>query len=267
MATKIGGDQLRLDDFIKNILPTEDWTDQEHTASIQSIKALFDNSGLPTLSGTIKLYELKPGIYFAKDVKQIYYSRYGSFWNGYNAFIVVGNSSPVIEYVILCSSTISFGYASLENGNNTTVNIGQFTGARSSYNGTGGSVPRPLTSDIHKFLCGNGNWEKPTIILNAIAVGYVPGTQEYSFSLELDGVPITKTQVINHIENGRFVIAKTDDTVFGQYYYPEIDYINNHKEFIFRKISVENGHFMCKRLRCVSVNNKELWYREIELTL
>ena len=39
------------------------------------------------------------------------------------------------------------------------IKVEEMTGATSSANGTGGSVPAPTSSDFTKFLCGDGTWK------------------------------------------------------------------------------------------------------------
>lgn len=268
MATKIGGNQINLDDFIKDLQPSDDWTDKNKTASIRAIKKLLDeNSGMGEFSGEIYIYNEQPGIYIVKRDTKFYYHVGKFFLCSAGGLAIISGMNSNRTYTIVDAGNAIYSGVTMFEDMHYRVSISPFQGATVDMMGRNGFVPAPNKADVYKFLCGNGQWENPTILLKAKATGYVPGSKEYSFTFEHNGAPISKARIEGCLENGIFIIAQTDDTSFGQYYYPDKDYINNKLDIIFRKISVENGEFICKRLRCVTVNGQEIWYREIELTL
>lgn len=171
MATKIGGDQLRLEDFIKNPTPNEDWSSTLFTASLAAIKALMSASGIPELSGTIRLWEKEPGIYFLHGGTTIYIGASRASVESYDSILILSDffQGYNYKYYIIYNTIgqITYGQARETGGTSIFSNITPFQGASELYQGGIGTVPAPQAGDNEKFLKGDGTWEKLPLMTGA----------------------------------------------------------------------------------------------------
>lgn len=75
--------------------------------------------------------------------------------------------------------------------NNSTSTINPFVGATSTENGQAGVVPAPSTTDIDKFLCGNGTWA--SVVNTSKATETSDGLMSKEDKIRLDDMPMIIT--------------------------------------------------------------------------
>lgn len=186
MATKIGGDQLRLEDFIKNPTPNGDWSSTLFTASLAAIKSLVSASGIPELSGTVRLWEIDPGIYFLHGGTTIYPGRNRVTTEQYDSILILSDffQRYNYKYYIIYNTIgqITYGQARETGGSAIFSKITPFQGASGQYQGSVGTVPAPQAGDNEKFLKGDGTWGEPDVFDGATSSaaggkGIVPAPQ------------------------------------------------------------------------------------------
>lgn len=162
MATKIGGDQLRLEDFIENPSPEGNWDSTTKTASKAAIKALMSASGIQELSGNVRLWEKEPGIYFLHGGTMIYTGASRAIGESYDSILILSDflKGYNYKYYIIYNTIgqITCGETRENGGSSIFSNITPFQGASQQYRGEIGTVPAPQAGDNEKFLKGDGTW-------------------------------------------------------------------------------------------------------------
>lgn len=156
------------------------------TASMAAIKGLVSASGIPELSGTVRLWEIDPGIYFVHEGTTIYPARNIGTAVSYDSILILSDflQRYNYKYYIIYNTVgqITYGQARENGGSAKFSNITPFQGASEQYQGSVGTVPAPQAGNQDKFLRGDGTWGEPDVFDGATALaagkkGFVPAPQ------------------------------------------------------------------------------------------
>ena len=156
------------------------------TASLAAIKALMSASGIPELSGTVRLWEKEPGIYFLHGGTTIYIGASRATVESYDSILILSDffQGYNYKYYIIYNTIgqITYGQARETGGTSIFSNITPFQGASELYQGGIGTVPAPQAGDNEKFLKGDGTWGEPDVFDGATSSaagqkGAVPAPQ------------------------------------------------------------------------------------------